>query len=118
MKPSNPQSPIPDQQSHTIRLRDPWQCQRSSETALYRRRFGRPTGLEQGERVYLVIERAGGMGRVTLNGVPLDFGASDGSGLQQDVTALLNERNELTIAVVPSHGVLGEVRVEIRTVGT
>ena len=59
-----------------------------------------------------------GEGMFEEYGVPLDFGASEGSGLRQEVTDLLNERNELTIAVGPPNSVLGEVRLEIRTVGT
>jgi hypothetical protein len=63
------------------------------------RRFGRPSGLQAGDRVLLVWERvvvhdapAG-----TLNGSPLPGSATGASRWEHDVTALLRDRNELRL---------------------
>ena len=78
---------------HRINLSTAWEPPPEGSRA-WARRFGRPSGVEAGGRVYLVVE--GGI-RVTLvlNGVCL----SAESG-RHDVTDLLEPRNELLL--VPS----------------
>jgi hypothetical protein len=78
---------------HTIRLRGPWEHQ-TLEGGLvrYTRRFHRPTGLEGGERVWLIVD--GRAADVSLNGQPL-------AGARCDVTPLLAPSNHLAIIITP-----------------
>lgn len=76
-----------------INLSAAWQPP-SDGSAAWLRRFGRPSGIGPGDRVWLVFD--GGEGSsLHLNGFSLD-----GHAGRHDVTALLLERNEL--ALVPS----------------
>lgn len=95
----------------------------------FTRRFGRPSGLEPHERVWLVIGGADASGMATLNDRPL--GRVPGYCLSGhfDVTELLEDRNELAVDVelppdehhplrpgrenLPG-GLMGEVRLEVR----
>jgi hypothetical protein len=65
----------------------------------YRRRFNRPTGLEPGERVWLVIDGVDARGQYAMNGQPLSW--IDGYALpaECDVTELLAASNVLEIDV-------------------
>jgi beta-galactosidase/beta-glucuronidase len=99
----------------------------------YRRRFGRPTGLDAADRVELVIDCVGAFGCVALNGQELGEIAAGGSPWRCDITARLQPRNELAIEVElpqlaadgPSlvrpgrdglpGGLIGEVRLEMYT---
>jgi hypothetical protein len=80
----------------------------------FRRKFGYPGRIDGYERLWLTIGRASGRLRVALNGTPL--GASDGGDCEFEVTALLRQRNELTIEVDggESGGLGGEVALEVR----
>jgi hypothetical protein len=100
----------------------------------YVRRFGRPTNLAAGQRVWLACDGVDLRGTASLNGRPL--GEVDGYRVPArfDVTAQLDERNELAIVVeLPpldyraeqaarpdrvglAGGVIGEVRLEIESV--
>ena len=82
------------------------------------RRFGRPTGLASGDVVWLVVERAGPPGEITLNGRPLGQAGVHEAG-RFDVTADLADRNRLEVEVdLPLSGPpLDEVRLEIHAVG-
>ena len=93
---------------HSIRLREPWECTTTEETAQFRRRFGRPTGLEAGDRVELVIEDNAGEARVTLNGTLVHSGSL--AAMHCDITKLLLPRNEL---VIESASRPSNVRLEI-----
>ena len=88
----------------------------------YQRRFGRPTGREPQETVWLVFEGAHRVASISLNGRLL--GKVHGRDMPErfDVTALLNERNEMTVDVeLPlvdppekqPGGLTGEVSLEI-----
>jgi beta-galactosidase/beta-glucuronidase len=98
----------------------------------FRRRFGRPTGIDGGERVWLVCDGADAWAKLTLNGEPLGHVAGPAEAAEFDVTGLLRERNELAAVVecprraadgacldrgpradLPG-GLIGEVRLEIR----
>jgi hypothetical protein len=91
----------------------------------YLRIFQKPTGLESGERVWLVVERPRSRGTVELNRKRL----GDAGG-RFDITELLEDHNRLEILVehpvVDARGVarddddtaligglIGEVRLEI-----
>jgi hypothetical protein len=96
----------------------------------YRRTFQKPTGLEEDQRVWLVVEPARSRGTVSLAGELLGsvrFGESPG---RYDVTDRLREHNNLEILVEhpwldavtfsddddttrPAGGLVGEVRLEI-----
>ncbi len=83
---------------HRIRLREPWQCVLEPPVARWRRKFGRPTGLGPGTKVWLVVEDARVALSVHLNGALLGHVASDGGSGRFDVTDRLLARNELAIA--------------------
>lgn len=88
-----------------------------------RRSFGRPTGLEPDDIVWLVIDGAKDLAKVSLNATRLGevLGAMPG---RFAVGPLLMDRNELVVevekhpgerggAASPPGGILGEVRLEI-----
>jgi hypothetical protein len=52
---------------HTIRLRDPWQCEQRINGCVFRRRFQKPTNLSLTERVMLQITSGAMAGDVRLN---------------------------------------------------
>jgi hypothetical protein len=84
---------------HSIRLRHPWEEISSvGELPKYRRRFNRPTSLDEWERVTLEIDRITHPGSVSLNGAPL--GRFDpNSFFTADVTAMLQPANELVVGL-------------------
>jgi hypothetical protein len=96
----------------------------------YRRNFQMPTGLDEGQRVFLVIEPPRSRGMATLDGTLLgriDLGGAPG---RYDITDRMHETNRLEIVVdhlplddprsgnddeatrLPG-GLVGEVRLEI-----
>ncbi|NBX55302.1 MAG: hypothetical protein EBT70_09620 [Betaproteobacteria bacterium] len=89
---------------HVIRLGAAWEPPTAAGGggSAWVRRFGRPSGLQAGDRVLLVWERAAVMHDVpagTLNGTPLPGNAAGASRWEHDVTALLRDRNELRLEV-------------------
>lgn len=95
-------------------------------TVRYTRTFHQPTGLEQGQGVWLVVEGASSRASVTLNDTTLSaacvFAAGDGEPLRWPIEHLLLPTNQLIIDVehLPTDtgigGLTGEVRLEIQTV--
>ena len=94
----------------------------------WKRRFGRPAGLEPGDRVLLVVAQAEVAAGVTLNAVPLPRLPAVTGRWAHDVTPLLRDRNELVLTVtgllpavatdaahgrVPLPAVCGSVALEI-----
>ena len=77
---------------HRIHLRRPWMCRILHGRVSWSRRFGRPTGLSAGERVWLVAEDFPAGTLTALNGEPIPTGAID-------VTDRLQARNKLTLTV-------------------
>jgi beta-galactosidase/beta-glucuronidase len=92
------------------------------------RRFARPTGLDSGERVWLVCDGAADAATIALNGAPLGAIPGTNQPTRFDVTERLLPRNELVIDVdFPSAktaqqtpttetncgGLTGEVQLEI-----
>lgn len=81
---------------YAINLSTAWQPP-SQDSRAWVRRFGSPSGIEPGTRVWLVIE-GGRPATLVLNGVPL--AAQNG---RHDVTDLLESRNELLlIPLIPT----------------
>jgi hypothetical protein len=96
----------------------------------YRRTFQKPTGLEAGKRVWLVVEPPRSAGTVTLNDAPLGEVRFGDPPARFDITTTLNEHNRLEIVVAHPRfdaaraakedsswrspgGLVGEVRLEI-----
>ena len=110
--------------THTIRLRDPWDASPQAEgTIRFTRHFNRPTGLEAGERVWLVIEGASVPLTVTLNGHPVGQASRlppPVDAARYEITPLLKPRNKVEIELQSASATdgqpcLGEVRLEIES---
>ena len=105
---------------HTIRLRGPWEIEQPEDplgTARCVRHFNKPTGLESGERVWLVIEALASTATISLNGAIVGQ-ASRMSPARFDITPQLIARNRIEIELASPTGAdprvsLGEVRLEI-----
>jgi hypothetical protein len=66
-----------------------------------RRRFHQPTGIEARERVFLSLRHSGARLVARLNGDALTLAHEAGGVSRADITALLADRNELTIEISP-----------------
>ncbi len=100
--------------SHTIRLRHPWQCETTSDGALWSRKFNWPAEVEPGESISLLIQPVAQARAITLNGKSLPTGSTK----PLDITGLIAVHNSLTINCAESTGVESgacpfEVRLEI-----
>ncbi len=104
---------------HRIRLRKPWQCEATTGGAIWRRRFGRPSGLGVGQTVCVCVEGMPSEGSVTLNGHRLGPLPAPHTSARYDVTRRLLASNELSIYLEGSHETAaavapsGEVCLEI-----
>ena len=95
---------------HTIRLAGPWQLESANDSSRTRlpvecsrgtgfcvaRRFGRPGRLDDGERVWLVIDGLSGEAEILLNEVPLEF-VDGADGLRVDITDEMVTDNWLSV---------------------
>jgi hypothetical protein len=116
--------------AHCIRLREPWEREvvpgsnpdRAARVS-FRRRFGQPTGLEPQDQIDLVLEQVAVDGQVWLNDERL---GSIGAGplARFPLRGRLRPRNHLLmefdvpagqVASTAFDGLIGEVRLEIRT---
>ena len=96
----------------------------------YRRVFHRPTGLDSGERVFLVVEPARSSACITLKGAVVGLVKAGEPAGRFEITERLEEDNRLEItvdhpaldymrstvgdpALLPPGGLVGEVRLEI-----
>lgn len=79
----------------------------------YTRRFHRPTGLNDGQRVFLAIEAKNAAGAVLLNGASLGAIAPSGGLSRFDVGDRMTRVNELAIEMETPPGVIAAVRLEI-----
>lgn len=105
---------------HRIGLQAAWHVEAGAGAWI--RSFGRPTGIDPGDRVWLVIERPAAC-VARLNGRPLPTIAAGVAAWRHDVTADLQRRNELRLDVpgaasaslcrVPLPESLGTVALEI-----
>jgi beta-galactosidase/beta-glucuronidase len=82
----------------------------------YTRYFHRPTGLDEGQRVYLLIDRVETTGAATLNGQLVGAVAGTGGPFRFEVSDVLTWRNVLVIDVESLDrpgGITGAVRLAI-----
>lgn len=114
--------------THVIRLRKPWRCQLGAGQVTCRRGFNRPTGLDDGERVWLIVDGVRGAAQLTINDGPLGAVAAGVPSGGWDMTDLLQSHNELAISIAcddPAAALaagpaalpgdlIAEVRLEIR----
>lgn len=90
------------QRPHIIQLRDPWQwdapepAERPAQFCA-QRYFNRPTGLESGTRIQLVIDDLGELLRVRLNGHVLSHDGGQEAPWRADISQLLELRNLLQL---------------------
>lgn len=83
---------------HVINLSTAWQPpDPASGAGTWVRRFGMPAGIEPGDHVWLVLEPATNCA-LRLGGEALPAAAA-GEPWRHDVTAVLQERNELVVSV-------------------
>jgi hypothetical protein len=105
---------------HRIRLRGPWSCDPAPEGIRWRRRFGRPTGLQPQQSVWIAVEGIVQPGSVALNGRILGRLGVPGSEpvARFEVSGSLLPRNELCIRLengpASNLGPTGEIRLEIQ----
>jgi beta-galactosidase/beta-glucuronidase len=81
----------------------------------FKRRFHSPTGLAEGQRVYLCVERVETSGMVSLNGRSLGAVDAARGPFRFEVTGRLARNNVLEVEVesLDRPGFLGSVRLEI-----
>jgi hypothetical protein len=110
--------------AHSIRLRDPWQCEATEQGGVrWSRRFHRPTGMEADDQLLLVLSGlpAGTCVRVNGHGFDTELSAvscqrsadsvaaassseqpaSAAVAAQFDLTAILCDANEIEIEIPP-----------------
>lgn len=98
---------------HRIRLRDPWDVSPTDDGGTVRRRaFNKPTGLEPGDIVWLVIDDPL---EVTMVAVNESVMFSPPCAVAVDITSVLRARNVVELRLKPG-GSCGEVRLEIEAV--
>ena len=84
---------------HAIHLGTAWEPP-TAEARVWLRRFGRPAGVEPGDRLLLVCERAvaaDAWRAATLNEHPLAWREVGPGSYDCDVTALIADRNVLSV---------------------
>ncbi|MFN5757562.1 MAG: hypothetical protein ACK48M_12350 [Planctomycetia bacterium] len=93
---------------HGIHLGNAWEPP-ADAAGDWTRRFGRPSGVEAGDRVLLVCERPGEEAAVarprltlTLNGTSLATVGPVSARWEHDITPLLRERNDLVVKPEPA----------------
>jgi len=91
-----------DHQHHAIQLGAAWEPPApaaADDRVVWTRRFGRPAGLGPCDRVLLVVSQPSVAGEVSVNAVPLPPLVAGASRWAEDITPLLQDRNELRVAV-------------------
>jgi hypothetical protein len=92
---------------HAIHLGNAWEPP-ANPAGAWERTFGRPSGVEPGDRVLLVCERGDAaprpLLRLTLNSIPLPPIGDAAARWEHDITPLLRERNELVTQSEPAEG--------------
>ncbi|QEG32809.1 hypothetical protein [Bythopirellula goksoeyrii] len=89
---------------HSIRLREPWQCEPCESGVRWSRSFNWPAGLTPREKVWIVVDPLPADARVTLNGQSL------GEGLE--ITRLIGLTNRVEIEL--PQGRAGELPFAVR----
>ncbi len=109
---------------HIIRLRAPWDIEPLAQPPGHircTRHFNKPTGLDGGQRVSLVLDGLAGANKIVVNGVVLGPApplASDDAITRFDITPLLAARNKIEIELAAAEAGdplvrLGQVHLEI-----
>ena len=109
---------------HIIRLRGPWEIDPLEDalgTVRCVRHFNKPTGIDGGERVWLVIEGLACTATISLNAALVgqaSRSSPDDVPARFDITPLLAARSKIEIDLQLPKGseplaCLGEVRLEI-----
>ena len=94
--------------AHSIRLRDPWQCDRVGDGALrWSRVFHRPTGIEADDLLWLMVVALPAEVPVAVNGAAVEP-VYEGLHARFDVTHLLGDANRVEF-IVPDGGAAAEV---------
>lgn len=108
--------------AHRIQLRKPWRREVTNEGVVWRRKFGRPTGVGAEQTVWICVEGMPPGGEVALNGEPLGTLPDFGTRAEYDASKRLVTRNELQVLLresVPVNDDLstppGDAFLEIRS---
>ena len=92
---------------HSIHLGTAWEpptAVAGDGCVLWTRRFGRPAGLEPGDRVLLVVAASAVAAEVVVNAARLPSLSAHAGRWTQDITPLLRDRNELLLTMAASAG--------------
>jgi len=90
---------------HSIHLGTAWELPAPAAAegrVLWTRRFGRPGGLEPGDRVLLVFTQPAVAAEVVVNAVVLPPLSVNMGRWSEDITPLLRDRNELLVTAAAS----------------
>jgi hypothetical protein len=90
---------------HSIHLGTAWELPAPAAAdgrVLWTRRFGRPGGLEPGDRVLLVFTQSAVAAEVVVNAVGLPPLLVNAGRWSEDITPLLRDRNELLVTAAAS----------------
>jgi len=82
---------------HRIRLRKPWYREVTAQGFLWRRKFGRPTGIGAAETVWICFEGLPSGCELTLNAEPLGVSPNSEHRTEFNLTGILLARNEVEI---------------------
>ena len=97
-----------DHHHHAIQLGAAWEPPSPAAAdgrVVWTRRFGRPAGLGPGDRVLLVVSQPSIAGEMVVNAVALPRLAAGASRWAEDITPLLQDRNELRIVVAAAFAI-------------
>ena len=100
---------------HTIRLGPPWEVTPVAGATQHSRKFGRPRTLDANERLWIVCAHLPPAARVLVNSQLVGMVSTAGP-FAADITELLQPRNTVVL-LVESADALGEVALEVRTLG-
>lgn len=82
--------------AHSFRLREPWQREVLEDCVRWSRGFHKPTGLEPGQQLWIVVSGAPEGVTASVNGTPLELADPERPG-QFDVTPLLGDSNQIVL---------------------
>ena len=91
--------------NHSIHLGAAWEPPAPAAAdgrVVWMRRFGRPGGLEPGDRVLLVFTQPAVVAEVVVNAVALPPLSVNAGRWSEDITPLLRDRNELLVTAAAS----------------
>ncbi len=95
---------------HVIRLRGPWESElvvgATLPAVLWKRRFGRPTGLDSGEQLCLCLRSTNPIHHATLNDEELHRDIDATATHRINITSRVRERNLLELTLDATAGQL------------